>query len=980
MFTLDLGNLLVHLRLAEEDWTKSVASVEQKFSQVASRMTSIGTRLSVAVTAPLLLMERRLVSNSLTLESAFAGVRKTVDATEKQFAELKVQLDTLSKSIPLTTQEIYGIAEAAGQLGIERTNIIKFTKTMADLGATTNMTAQNAAMSLARFANIMQMPQKEVDRLGSVIVDLGNNLATTEAEITLMGTRLAGAGRLVRMTEAQVMSMAAAFSSVGMEAEAGGTALSKILQDMYTAVMSGNDKLKVFASTAGQTSEEFAKAFRENASVALIEFVEGLGRLHQSGQNVMQVLEAVEMDDRRVARSLLSAAGAGDLLRRSIDMGSRAWEENNALVDEANKRYETNASKIRMLWNTISLSFEKVGNIIAEKLLGFSDKYIKPLLEIWSRLSDTTQEWLVDVLAVAAALGPVILGVALVEKSIGLLIGVMGKLTAPLSLVMGLMGGWVVAALAVGAVAYTLYAVWNQNLSAVKDRMQDLLNAFKAGLSWFLDTPLGEFCASFVSAFYASFRIIKEGFGDFLSDVAGTFAGTKAWIARMADATKEAWSAGTFHQFISDFKQGWKEAGDSWAITFVEGQEKTSKALARLKQETTNTLREVKDVWLPAFGEATAEHWGDLLEALKTQASQDIKAIITHLAKSIPVIQDLMRAINPPAPSRWSSFLDGIKNKAVGVYEKVHAILSLFPLQSGVEGVTPEGPKVSMSDEAIRSAWDKLYGGLNQKSQDYHRFQQERLKKEAELWIDNAASIAKTFNVEKRYVLDLIEAYKKEQRILLDIEELKHSERLVDGFKAAGMQIQREIQTWGERAYEFSMGMVSTFENGLMQMLDDMSNWKNAVKQILREILMEAMRIAYIRPAAQELAGVISAGVQGAVGGLGGAARVAEIPSGTLGASGTGGIHGFQEGGIAWYPQLANVAEKEPELITPFSKIGQLVEQLRQAGTGGKPSPVSMSTNTKIVNVYDQEEALAAMQSDRGEKVILNVLRRKGII
>lgn len=306
-------------------------------------------------------------------ESAWAGVTKTVDGTHEQMAQLEDDLRGLANELPATHAEIAGVAEAAGQLGIKREAIEGFTRTMVDLSETTNLTADQAAADMARLANIMRTPQAEIERLGSTLVALGNDGASTEADILSMGMRIAGAGKQVGLSEDQVLSFANALSSVGVEAEAGGTAISRVFSTIASAVADGGEELDRFARVAGMSSDEFSRAFREDAAGATVAFIEGLEGITASGGNVFAVLQELELGDIRVRDALLRAAGAGDLFSESLDLGARAWEENNALQLEAAKRYETTASELGVLRNNVVDLGIDVGDRLIPALSGTID-------------------------------------------------------------------------------------------------------------------------------------------------------------------------------------------------------------------------------------------------------------------------------------------------------------------------------------------------------------------------------------------------------------------------------------------------------------------------------------------------------------------------------------------------------------------------------------------------------------------------------
>lgn len=288
---------------------------------------------------------------SMDFESAITGVAKTTDLTDEELAAMSDSIKALSTEIPATTEEIAAVAEAAGQLGIQKDALLDFTEIMTMLGTATNMTADEAATALARFANITGMATDNYGRLGSVIVDLGNNFATTESEIVAMGTRLASAGKLAGLTEPEIMALAAAMSSVGIEAEAGGTAMTQTLNAIEKAVAKGGDDLSEFARIAGMSSEEFSSAWKNDAMSALTSFIGGLGKLDEQGESTVLVLEDLGLTGIRQSNMLKALGLAADQMTGAVNTANTAWQQNTALTNEANKRYATAQSRLTMMQN-----------------------------------------------------------------------------------------------------------------------------------------------------------------------------------------------------------------------------------------------------------------------------------------------------------------------------------------------------------------------------------------------------------------------------------------------------------------------------------------------------------------------------------------------------------------------------------------------------------------------------------------------------
>ncbi len=466
----ELGHVVLELVTKQDQLDAGLAEVRQKldglkpltkqtadsFRAFGQQATALGRAL-MPVSAAVAAIGIGSAKLAIDFESSFAGVRKTVDASEEEFAQLAQGFRDLSKEIPVNVNELNRIGEAAGQLGIKKENILSFTDTIAKLGVATNLTSDEAATSLARLANITQMPQTEFDRLGSTIVALGNNFATTESEIVEFGLRIAGAGKLAGLSEAQILAIGTAMSSVGVEAEAGGTSVQKVLLGMVQAVAEGGDELEVFAETAGMTSDAFARTFRDDAGAAFTAFVTGLG---QQGDQAFATLEALHLADQRLIRSFLSLAGAGDLVTRAMGLANTEWEKNSALSEEARKRFETTQKQLEQLWIRLKDVGITIGNVMLPAINGAIDGLgrLIPLIEdaaSWfSNLPSGVRNTAIGFAAFVAAGAP--------------LLTVIGSLASSLAAVMpaiAAIGGAIAALatgpiLAIGAAIAGLTAVW----------------------------------------------------------------------------------------------------------------------------------------------------------------------------------------------------------------------------------------------------------------------------------------------------------------------------------------------------------------------------------------------------------------------------------------------------------------------------------------------------------------------------------------
>lgn len=344
-----------YLQEARDSADGTAKSIDQFGNSTKNAVDALAAALQAAgVAATLEEIKQALMdclNASMQFESSMADFNKVAKLSDSDLSAMSESIKTMSTDIPATTQELSKVAEAARRLGVEQKSLLTFTSVMVNLGNVSDLSAEQAATALARFANVVGTSAANYERLGSVIVALGNNFATSESEITEMASRLASAGALAGLAEPEIMALAAAMSSVGIQAEAGGTAMTQTLTAMEKAVSSGGDKLEQFAKIAGMSAGEFASAWQTAPITAIQAFIAGLGDLDSRGESATQVLEKLGLSGIRQSNMLKSLALASETLAGTLDTADRAWQENTELAETAASKYDTTQAKMQMAAN-----------------------------------------------------------------------------------------------------------------------------------------------------------------------------------------------------------------------------------------------------------------------------------------------------------------------------------------------------------------------------------------------------------------------------------------------------------------------------------------------------------------------------------------------------------------------------------------------------------------------------------------------------
>ena len=226
------------------------------------------------------------------IEDGFVGVKRTTGAVGAEFEKLRKEILQLSVDLKgIQIGALQNIAQIGGQLGVPKSELGRFTETVAKASRAMDIADDAAANFLARIQVNMKEPMDNLIRIANVANELGNTTTATANEILEISTRMSGTANVFGLTTAEMIALAAATRHAGEEVEVSSSAWIQVMNRMLTDT-------KKFAHVAGQDVKQFTETLRTNPIQAIKELAVGLSQLDKLGQ--AKALEDLEVRGVRV--------------------------------------------------------------------------------------------------------------------------------------------------------------------------------------------------------------------------------------------------------------------------------------------------------------------------------------------------------------------------------------------------------------------------------------------------------------------------------------------------------------------------------------------------------------------------------------------------------------------------------------------------------------------------------------------------------
>lgn len=361
-----------------------------KLNSMRGAMQQLGWSMYSTVMPAITQFGYYAINSADEIDSAYRDMRKTVQGTDEQFEQLLASAKEFSTTHVTSADTLLEIEAMGGQLGVATDKLEEFATTVSNLEIATDLDADTAAEQLGQLSGILNdMTQDDFAKYGDALTRLGNNNATLESKISNVMLRIASMGTITGFTTPQLLAWSTAVAATGQGAESAGTAISKTMSNIETAVGAGGEKLESFAAVANMSAEQFASSWNTDPSGTMYAFIQGLKDIEANGGSADATLGNLGITSVRQKQAILGLMQTIDGLNSNIQMSedawngvSDAWGDAGDAAREAERKAEGFSGALAKLQNSFQVfsatSVESLTPILqglAEIVAGFTSLY-----------------------------------------------------------------------------------------------------------------------------------------------------------------------------------------------------------------------------------------------------------------------------------------------------------------------------------------------------------------------------------------------------------------------------------------------------------------------------------------------------------------------------------------------------------------------------------------------------------------------------
>jgi len=462
--------------------TQHLDGLRSKAGLAGLAIAGLGTALAVDA-----------VSSASEFESALVDLEKVAGGGVA--SGLEDDIKQMAEEIPLTANELAGLASDAARFGVEgEDNILRFVESTSKMATATTLNTDQAAQAFAKLATLTDTPIGDIENLGSSINTLSNNFSGSSQEITDASLRSAGALSQLGLEADAIFGLNTAMVETSESADRAGTRLRRLTQQVMEP-----DAAEDFAEPLGLTVEGFNEMRAENPKALLIDLIETFDDGGTAAEALQKNLSSASR------QALAGLAQNADGVTDALGTAGESFKEGESLQEEFALESEKTKTQQQLLRSEI----ENVKRNLGSDLLPAFKSTLGVVSDVVSAFSDLNRA--TD--GAAAKIG--LFGAIVGGTAAALLAFVTGPVAAA---IMGLAALGTAYATNLGGIRDTtnrvlsdVKEIWGRTLGDTGSMVQSLLGRLSEMIGLQFDDSVSKLNV-FVTAFAQGLDVVAAGF------------------------------------------------------------------------------------------------------------------------------------------------------------------------------------------------------------------------------------------------------------------------------------------------------------------------------------------------------------------------------------------------------------------------------------------------------------------------------------